>query len=156
MSKFAAALKEQAGSPVVSPIATPAPGMPAAARSGARTDTKHISGYFAPEVSKQLRALAVAEDTTVQDLLAEALNILFQSRRQPTIAAVSRGQSVGKGAEQRGATLCLHRLQRRDLRCHSGELHRVLLSYCGKALRGMLLQIIVKKCPHQLSCLIVF
>ena len=92
MSKFAAALKEQVQSPAVSTIRKPEPRAATGARAGAREGTRHIGGYFAPEVSKQLRALAVAEDTTVQDLLAEALNMLFQSRRQPTIAAMSRTQ----------------------------------------------------------------
>jgi hypothetical protein len=89
MSKFAAALKEKAGLPgnvVLKQEAKATEGM----RSGAREGAKHIGGYFAPEVSKQLRSLAVAEDTTVQDLLAEALNMLFQSRHLPTIAAVSK------------------------------------------------------------------
>ena len=34
------------------------------------------------------------EDSTVQDLLAEALNLLFQSRRLPMIAAISREQAT--------------------------------------------------------------
>jgi hypothetical protein len=89
MSKFAAALKEKTGLPVTVAV-KPADKAATAPRSGARGGTKHIGGYFAPEVSKQLRSLAVAEDTTVQDLLAEALNMLFQSRRLPTIAAVSK------------------------------------------------------------------
>jgi hypothetical protein len=89
MSKFAAALKEKAGLPanaVLKPEAKAAEPI----RAGAREGAKHIGGYFTPEVSKQLRSLAVTEDTTVQDLLAEALNMLFQSRRLPTIAAVSK------------------------------------------------------------------
>jgi hypothetical protein len=93
MSKFAAALKEKTGLPVngVPKSETKAA---EAGRSGAREGTKHIGGYFAPEVSKQLRSLAIAEDTTVQDLLAEALNILFQSRRLPMIAALARDQTT--------------------------------------------------------------
>jgi Antitoxin-like ribbon-helix-helix len=38
--------------------------------------------------------LAVVEDTTVQDLLAEALNMLFQSRGLPMIAVMSRDQAT--------------------------------------------------------------
>ena len=59
-----------------------------------RTGTKHIgrggpisSGHFPPEVAKQLRQLAVDEDTSHQKLLGEALDLLFQSRRLPTIAS---------------------------------------------------------------------
>ena len=40
-----------------------------------------------PEVAKQLRQLAVDEDTSLQKLLGEALDLLFQSRRLPTIAS---------------------------------------------------------------------
>ena len=93
MSKFATALKEQAGlsSHAMRPSETKTTEAP---RVGARDGAKHIGGYFTPEVSKQLRALAVAEDTTVQDLLAEALNMLFQSRRLSMIAAMSKDHAV--------------------------------------------------------------
>ena len=93
MSKFAAALKEKAGVPVHG-VPTSETKAAETGRSGAREGAKHVGGYFAPEVSKQLRSLAVAEDTTVQDLLAEALNMLFQSRRLPMIAASARDQGT--------------------------------------------------------------
>ena len=51
-----------------------------------RRNTKHIGGYFDPAVSKQLRAIAVEEDTSVQALLAEGIDMLFHARRKPTIA----------------------------------------------------------------------
>ena len=51
-----------------------------------RMKAKHIGGYFDPEVSKQLRQIALDEDSSVQDLLAEAIDMLFHSRRRPTIA----------------------------------------------------------------------
>ncbi len=52
----------------------------------ARRRTKHVGGYFTPEVSKQLRQLAANEDTSIQNLLAESLDMLFHSRKMPTIA----------------------------------------------------------------------
>ncbi len=52
----------------------------------ARQGTKHVGGYFLPEVSKQLRQIALDEETSVQQLLGEALDMLFQSRKVPTIA----------------------------------------------------------------------
>lgn len=52
----------------------------------ARKGTKHIGGYFDPEVSKQLRKIALDEDTSVQELLAEAIDMIFHSRQMPTIA----------------------------------------------------------------------
>lgn len=57
-----------------------------ARRAATRRDAKHIGGYFDPPVSKQLRLIALEEDSTVQLLLGEALDMLFQSRRKPTIA----------------------------------------------------------------------
>ncbi len=51
-----------------------------------RKSTKHVGGYFDPAVSKQLREIALAEDSSVQALLAEAIDMVFQSRRKPTIA----------------------------------------------------------------------
>jgi hypothetical protein len=43
----------------------------------ARRNAKHIGGYFDPAVSKQLRLIALDEETTVQDLFSEALDMLF-------------------------------------------------------------------------------
>lgn len=45
-----------------------------------------VAGYFAPEVRRQLRRLAADADTTIQALLAEALNDLFAKRGAPEIA----------------------------------------------------------------------
>lgn len=53
----------------------------------ARRGTKHVGGYFDPAVSRQLRVIALEEDTTVQALLAEGIDMLFQARRKPTIAS---------------------------------------------------------------------
>jgi hypothetical protein len=93
MSKFAAALRDKTGTPL-NAAAKLAPKTAETGRSGAREGAKHIGGYFTPQVSKQLRSLAVAEDATVQDLLAEALNMLFQSRGLPMIAALAREQAT--------------------------------------------------------------
>ena len=51
-----------------------------------RRGAKHVGGYFAPEVARQLRRIAVDEDTSIQSLLAESLNLLFHSRQLPPIA----------------------------------------------------------------------
>lgn len=61
-------------------LSSPAPVHKAAsatAASGSRRGTKLIGGHFAPEVSTQLRILAAEGETTVQSLLAEALDDLF-------------------------------------------------------------------------------
>lgn len=66
------------------PVALPAPAVDqgrtepvARVANGARQGTKLIGGHFAPEVSTQLRILAAEEGSTVQSLLAEALDDLF-------------------------------------------------------------------------------
>ncbi|MGB3554485.1 MAG: ribbon-helix-helix domain-containing protein [Jannaschia sp.] len=86
-NKFATALKPKA-QPVLKTAETkgsePAPVSPHARPS--RKSTKHVGGYFDPAVSKQLREIALAEDSSVQALLAEAIDMIFQSRRKPLIA----------------------------------------------------------------------
>ena len=47
---------------------------------------KAIAGHFDPAVGKQLRQLALDHDTTVQALLAEALNDLFVKYGKSPIA----------------------------------------------------------------------
>ena len=59
----------------------PPPRQPSSSRGA-----KHIGGYFTPEVSRQLRIIAASEDTSIQNLLAESLDMLFHSRQMPTIA----------------------------------------------------------------------
>ncbi len=51
-----------------------------------RQGKKAIAGHFDPAVSKQLKQLALEQDTTVQALLAEALNDLFEKYGQKAIA----------------------------------------------------------------------
>lgn len=51
-----------------------------------RVGLKTIGGFFDPAVSKQLRMMAVEQDSTVQDLLAEALNELFVKHGKSPIA----------------------------------------------------------------------
>ena len=55
--------------------------------SGSRHGTKLIGGHFAPEVSTQLRILAAEEWTTVQSLLAEALDDFFVKKGRRRIAS---------------------------------------------------------------------
>ena len=73
------------GDPAPSP-ATPAEAPAARAVPGGRQGTKLIGGHFAPEVSTQLRILAAEEGTTVQRLLAEALDDLFVKRGRSRVA----------------------------------------------------------------------
>ena len=73
-NQFASALKSRAAAPEPPPPArSPSPSK----SSGKR---KHVGGYFAPEVARRLRMLASEEETTVQELLTEALTLLFSKR----------------------------------------------------------------------------
>jgi hypothetical protein len=84
-NKFAAALKPAKAS---QPSAMePDQPMASVHARPSRKSTKHIGGYFEPTVSKQLREIALAEDSSVQALLGEAIDMLFQSRRKPMIAS---------------------------------------------------------------------
>jgi hypothetical protein len=51
-----------------------------------RQGKKAITGHFDPVVSRQLKHLALERDTTVQALLAEALNALFEKYGKKPIA----------------------------------------------------------------------
>jgi hypothetical protein len=84
-NKFVAALKPEKAEKQPDPrpenrVVAPEPKRPS------RQGVKHIGGYFDPVVSKQLRTIAIEEDSSVQALLAEALDMLFQSRGKPMIA----------------------------------------------------------------------
>ena len=53
-----------------------------------RSQKSNVTGYFPPAVKKQLRILAAEHDTTIQALLAEAMNDLFAKYGKPEIAPV--------------------------------------------------------------------
>ena len=54
--------------------------------AASRRGKKNISGYFAPEVHRQLRIIAAEEDKNLQEILGDALNVFFQNRGKPPIA----------------------------------------------------------------------
>lgn len=47
-----------------------------------------IGGHFPPEVQTALKIIAAEERTTMQALLAEAINSVFAKRHKPEIAGV--------------------------------------------------------------------
>ena len=51
-----------------------------------RAGKKPITGFFDPEVSKQIKKVALDKDKTMQELLQEALNDLFRKYDLPPIA----------------------------------------------------------------------
>lgn len=55
-------------------------------QSPSRVGKSFLGGYFPPEVAKQMKLLAVEQETTIQALTAEALNHLFAAYGKPEIA----------------------------------------------------------------------
>jgi hypothetical protein len=53
-----------------------------------RTGRVLIGGHFAPEVQTALKVIAAEERTTMQALLAEAINTVFAKRHKPEIAEI--------------------------------------------------------------------
>ena len=85
-NKFAQALKAPNKSEAPGPLLAGVAATQSPHARPSRKGVKHIGGYFEPQVSKQLRQIALDEDSSVQDLLAQALDMLFHSRQKPTIA----------------------------------------------------------------------
>lgn len=62
---------------------------PPVARLGpppSRVGKKGVTFYLEPDAVKQLRTLSINEDTTLQALMVEASNMLFESRKKAKIA----------------------------------------------------------------------
>lgn len=53
-----------------------------------RDGQRLIAGHFDPKIAKQLKLLAAEEETTVQALLEEALNLLFVKKGRGAIRNV--------------------------------------------------------------------
>jgi hypothetical protein len=50
-----------------------------------REGRRLIAGHFDPKVAKQLKLLAAEEETTIQSLLEEAIDLLFVKKGKGTI-----------------------------------------------------------------------
>lgn len=55
-------------------------------KAPSRRGKKIVGGYFDPAVSKQLHQIALDKETSLQDLIGEALNDLFVKYGKPPIA----------------------------------------------------------------------
>ena len=79
-----AVLDQTAKTVAAEPIA---PSVPKAAKfyRPSREGRRLIAGHFDPKVAKQLKMLAVEEETTVQALLEEALELLFVKKGKEAI-----------------------------------------------------------------------
>jgi hypothetical protein len=62
-------------------------------RQPSRDATKPITVHFPPEVRMQLKLIALQEDKTLQNLIAEGFNDLFAKYGKPEIAPIERKRS---------------------------------------------------------------
>ena len=62
------------------------PPKPRATVPPSRQGKKMISGHFDKDVHRQLKMLALEKETSIQDLLSQALNALFERNDKPPIA----------------------------------------------------------------------
>ena len=65
---------------------------PAYRTAQTRSDTRQVSGHFKVEVSQTLKLIAVEQDRDIQEILAEALNMVFERYGKPTRAEVTSGR----------------------------------------------------------------
>ena len=103
-----ASLKELAGrssapapAPTAEPVTPTEPELSGRSYRTAQTrsDTRQVSGHFRPEVQQALKLIAVEQDRDVQEILAEALNMVFSRYGKPTRAEVTSGRrKKGKDA----------------------------------------------------------
>ncbi len=83
----ALALVPQSAAPA--PQATPAviaPQLPASSRAAPRGGKAPLSVWVTPEARRTLRQLAAEQDRTIESLMAEGLNDLFQKHQKPRLA----------------------------------------------------------------------
>jgi hypothetical protein len=92
-------LKSLAGGTVTAePITAPLPaisqeeGTRSYRTAQTRADTRQIGGHFKPEVAQTLRLIAVEQDKDVQEILAEALNMVFTRYGKAARAEVTSGR----------------------------------------------------------------
>lgn len=57
-----------------------------------RSDTRQIGGHFKAEAAQTLKVIAAEQDKDVQELLAEALNMLFSKYGKPMRLDVTSGR----------------------------------------------------------------
>jgi len=65
-----------------------------------RTDTRQVSGHFKADVALTLKLIAVEQDRDIQEILAEALNMVFERYGKPVRADVTSGRrrkTAGEG-----------------------------------------------------------
>src|SRR5690348_3511400 len=84
--KTLVATTEVPPAPVSAPA--PVPAAPASRVARTRVNSRQVSAHFAPEVVQTLRLIAAEQNREQQDLMAEALNMLFERYGKPALARV--------------------------------------------------------------------
>jgi hypothetical protein len=75
------------GATVAAPPPEPAPVPPQPRpQAASRQSTKAITVHFPEEVRRQLKGMAAEEGRSMEDMVAEALNLLFARHRKPELA----------------------------------------------------------------------
>lgn len=55
-----------------------------------REGKRFVGGHFHPDVARQLRMIAAEDDTTIQALMEEAVDLLFAKKGRAQLAAQTR------------------------------------------------------------------
>lgn len=69
-----------------------------------RTDTRQVSGHFMPEVARTLRLIAVEQDRDIQEILAEALNMVFARYGKAARAEITSGRRRPRSGSSAGSS----------------------------------------------------
>lgn len=76
-----------AAAPAAEPVSpTPAPEPHRMTEAAVRRGTKAITVHFPEDVRRQLKSMAAEEGRSMEDMVAEALNLLFARYRKPELA----------------------------------------------------------------------
>ena len=73
--------------PAPLPTAPPQPAKPEKFYRPSREGRRFLGGHFPPHVVRQMKMLAAEEDTTVQALLEEAIDLLFMKKGRGKISS---------------------------------------------------------------------
>jgi len=65
---------------------------PPRSQPASRRATKPITVHFPEEVRRQLKSMAAEEGRSMEDMVAEALNLLFARHRKPELAPRKDGK----------------------------------------------------------------
>jgi hypothetical protein len=80
--------------PEVVPEELPAAAAARSARAPSRAGKRAVTFYVPPEAFRQLAVLAATTDRSVQDLMTEATDLLFQRHGLARIARVAKEEAV--------------------------------------------------------------